>query len=53
MGDGYNIVLFKADNADPTELKYVRVTGIKHSFEELNEHDLIYDEGPFDYLFRN
>lgn len=51
MGSGHNIVLFNSDDAEPIEVKYVCITGSEHSYRELSYHDLIYDEGPFDYLF--
>ena len=53
MGNGFNVVVFNPDYAEPISSKYVRVTGIHHEFNQLKEHEPIYEEGPFDYLFQN
>jgi hypothetical protein len=52
MGGGFNIALFNPKDAEVVDIKYVRITGIKHEFNILKNHDHIYGEGPFDYLFR-
>lgn len=53
MGKGFNVVLFNPDNAEVSEIKYVRVKGIQHDFQTLCDTDPIYEEGPFDYLLKS
>jgi hypothetical protein len=52
MGQGFNIVVFKPENAEPVDSEYVRVTGIGHTVQKVKDNEPIYEEGPFDYLFR-
>ena len=51
MGQGNNIVIFNPENIEVIDLKYVRVTEIKHKTHDINEREPLYEEGPFDYLF--
>ena len=52
MGNGFNVVVFNPDYVEPINLEYVRVKGIQHNFQNLNTNEPIYEEGPFDYLFK-
>ena len=52
MGDGFNIVVFNPEDVEPIDVRYVRVTNIHHAVDKIGEYHPIYDEGPFDYLFR-
>jgi len=51
MGLGFNVVTFDSQAAQPIDVKYVRVNEIRVRFKELGEHEDIYEEGPYDYLY--
>lgn len=51
MGSGFNVAIFNWDNIEPQDIQYVRIKRIKHSYDQLDEDEPLYDEGPFDYLF--
>lgn len=48
---GHNIVLFNPELAEPISVTYVKIDDINPAYHILNEHEAIYDEGPYDYLF--
>ena len=52
MGNGFNIALFNPKDAEVIDIKYVRVKSIEPEFNKLGNHDTIYEERPFDYLFK-
>lgn len=52
MGSGFNVALFNQESVEAIDLSYFRITGIKHSSAEIKNNDAIYEEGPFDYLFK-
>jgi hypothetical protein len=53
MGRGYNVALFKTEDADPTEMKYIRVGQIHLPYRTFDRYEEPYEEGPYDYLFGN
>jgi RES domain-containing protein len=53
MGPGFNVVLFKPEQANCLDISYVRITGIQHSSEKIGVNESTYEEGPFDYLFQH
>jgi len=53
MGRGYNVALFKTEDADPTEMNYVRVGQIHFPYRTFDRYEEPYEEGPYDYLFGN
>jgi len=52
MGNGFNVVLFNPEDAEPIAIDYVDVESIRHAFHKLSDNEPIYEESPFDYLFR-
>ncbi len=48
MGSGANIALFDDNDAEVTEVTYVRVKRVGYFFEALNEYEDVYEEGPYD-----
>jgi len=51
MGNGFNVAIFNWDNIEPQDIRYVRIKQIKYAYNQINENELLYDEGPFDDLF--
>jgi hypothetical protein len=52
MGPGHNLVLFDINAVSPTELKYVRVNETDFSYDELGDYEELYEEHPYEYLFK-
>jgi hypothetical protein len=50
MGAGYNIVLFRPENAEPFDVTYYRVQEVTYSFNKFGKYEEIYEEWPYDYL---
>ena len=48
MGSGANIALFDDNDAEVTEVTYVRVKRVGYFSEALNEYEDVYEEGPYD-----
>lgn len=47
MGSGHNLVLFKPIDAEPLDVTYYRVQGVRFQYELLNEYEDIYEEWPY------
>jgi len=52
MGPGHNLVFFDTSAAIPVEIKYVRVNETDFTHSVLDEHEEIYEEHPYEYLFK-
>jgi len=52
MGNGFNVAIFNCDNIEPQDIQYIRIKQIKHSYDQLDKNEPLYDEGPFDNLFK-
>ena len=50
MGPGHNLVVFDFTAQEILERTYFRVAGVNYHYRELNEHEPIYDETPYDFL---
>lgn len=52
MGDGYNVAIFNPTNMKAIDVKYVRVDEVIHKYNLLDKNTVLYEECPFDYLFK-
>ena len=52
MGKGFNVVVFDPQDAEPIDMKYVRVDKIWPRFRDFGKYEDIYEEGPYHHLFQ-
>ena len=53
MGSGKNFVLFNPGYGEPYEIKYVRIESPVYPVQEINEHDDLYEESPYELLIES
>lgn len=49
MGPGTNMALFNPEDAEVTNITYVRVKAVSYGSEPLSQYEDVYEEGPYDF----